>query len=54
MTEQNERDIIHPITIILDGLTSYHAWSQNMTIIIKGSQTMEVCNWFDSQARTHT
>ena len=36
MVQQNERDIIHPITIILDGSTSYYAWSQNMTIFLKG------------------
>ena len=36
MAKQNERDIIHPITIILDGPTSYHARSQNMTVFLKG------------------
>ena len=36
MAQQNKRDIIRPITIMLDGLTSYHAWSQNMTIFPKG------------------
>ena len=36
MAQQNERDIIRPITIMLDGSTSYHAWSQNMTIFLKG------------------
>ena len=36
MTQQNERDIIRPITIMLDGPTSYHAWSQNMTVFLKG------------------
>ena len=36
MAQQNERDIIRPITIILDGLTNYHAWSQNMTVFLKG------------------
>ena len=36
MAQQNERDIIRPITIILDGPTSYHAWSQNMTVFLKG------------------
>ena len=36
MAQQNERDIIHPITIMLDGPTSYHAWSQNMIIFLKG------------------
>ncbi|KAL5862150.1 hypothetical protein ACOSQ3_003433 [Xanthoceras sorbifolium] len=38
MAQQNERDIIRPITIILDGPTSYHAWSQNMTVFLKGSK----------------
>jgi hypothetical protein len=28
--------ITHPITVILDGPTSYHAWSQNMTVFLKG------------------
>ena len=36
MAQQNERDILRPITIMLDGPTSYHAWSQNMTIFLKG------------------
>ena len=36
MAQQNERDIICPITIMLDGPTSYHAWSQNITIFLKG------------------
>ena len=36
MAQQNERDIIRPITIMLDGPTSYHTWSQNMTIFLKG------------------
>ena len=36
MAQQNERDIIRPITIMLDGPTSYHAWSQNMTVFLKG------------------
>ena len=35
MAQQNERDIIRPITILLDGPTSYHAWSQNMTVFLK-------------------
>uniref|UniRef100_A0A2N9HUY6 Reverse transcriptase Ty1/copia-type domain-containing protein n=1 Tax=Fagus sylvatica TaxID=28930 RepID=A0A2N9HUY6_FAGSY len=29
-------EITHPITVILDGLTSYHAWSQNMIVFLKG------------------
>ncbi|KAL5804741.1 hypothetical protein ACOSQ3_031541 [Xanthoceras sorbifolium] len=36
MAQQNERYIIRPITIVLDGPTSYHAWSQNMTVFLKG------------------
>ena len=36
MVQQNERDIIRPITIMLDGPASYHAWSQNMTVFLKG------------------
>ena len=36
MAQQNERDIIRPITIMLDGPISYHAWSQNMTVFLKG------------------
>ena len=36
MAQQNERDIIRPITIMLDGPTSYHAWSQNMIVFLKG------------------
>ena len=35
MAQQNDRDIIRPITIMLDGPTSYHAWSQNMTVFLK-------------------
>ena len=34
MAQQNERDI-RPIIIMLDGSTSYHAWSQNMTVFLK-------------------
>ena len=36
MAQQNERDIIRPITIMLDGPTSYHAWSQNIIVFLKG------------------
>ena len=36
MAQQNKQDIIRPITVILDGPTSYHAWSQNMTVFLKG------------------
>ena len=35
MTQQNERDIIRSITVILNGPTSYHAWSQNMIVFLK-------------------
>ena len=36
IAQQSERDIIRPITIMLDGSTSYHAWSQNMTVFLRG------------------
>ena len=36
MAQENERDIICPITVIPDGPTTYHAWSQNMIIFLKG------------------
>ena len=36
MAQQNDWDIICPITIMLDGPTSYHAWSQNITVFLKG------------------
>ena len=36
MAQQNERDIIRSMTIMLDGSTSYHAWSQNMVVFLKG------------------
>ena len=36
MAQQNEQDIIRHITIILDGPTSYHAWSQKITVFLKG------------------
>ena len=36
MAQQNKRDIIRPITIMLDGPISYHAWSQNITVFLKG------------------
>jgi hypothetical protein len=29
-------EITYPITIILDGPTSYHAWSQNIIFFLKG------------------
>ena len=35
MAQQSERDIIRPITIMLDGPTSYRAQSQNMTVFLK-------------------
>ena len=40
MTQLNKQDIIHPITIILDDPTSYHLWSQNMTIFLKGGKLL--------------
>ena len=36
MAQPNERDIIRPITIMFDGPTSYHAWSQNRNVFLKG------------------
>ena len=36
MAQQNERDIIRPITIMLDDPSNYHAWFQNMIIFLKG------------------
>ena len=38
MAQQNERDIVCPITIMLDGPTSYHAQSQNMIVFLKGCE----------------
>ena len=35
MAQQSERDIIRPITITLDGPTSYHAWSQKIIVFLK-------------------
>ena len=29
-------EITHPITIVFDGPTSYHSWSQNMIVFLKG------------------
>ena len=29
-------EITYTITVILDGPASYHAWSQNMTVFLKG------------------
>ena len=36
MGSTSGHEITHPITIILDGPASYHAWSQNMTVFLKG------------------
>uniref|UniRef100_A0A2N9GQ28 Reverse transcriptase Ty1/copia-type domain-containing protein n=1 Tax=Fagus sylvatica TaxID=28930 RepID=A0A2N9GQ28_FAGSY len=36
MGSTSGHEITHPITVILDGPTSYHAWSQNMTVFLKG------------------
>ena len=30
--------LLRPITIMLDGPTNYHAWSQNMTVFLKDSK----------------
>ena len=37
MDQQNELDIIRPITIMLDGPASYHAWSQIYDYLSQGS-----------------
>jgi hypothetical protein len=36
MGSTSGHEITHPITVILDGPTSYHAWSQDMTVFLKG------------------
>jgi hypothetical protein len=36
MGSTSGHEITHPITVILDGPTSYHAWSQNMIVFLKG------------------
>uniref|UniRef100_A0A2N9IVC8 Integrase catalytic domain-containing protein n=1 Tax=Fagus sylvatica TaxID=28930 RepID=A0A2N9IVC8_FAGSY len=36
MGSTSGHEITHPITVILDGPASYHAWSQNMTVFLKG------------------
>ena len=36
MAQKNKRDIVHPITVILDGPNTFHAWSQHITIFPKG------------------
>uniref|UniRef100_A0A2N9GWE6 Retrotransposon Copia-like N-terminal domain-containing protein n=1 Tax=Fagus sylvatica TaxID=28930 RepID=A0A2N9GWE6_FAGSY len=36
MGSTSGHEITHPITIILDGPASYHAWSQNMIVFLKG------------------
>ena len=36
MGSTSSHEITHPITVILDGPTSYHAWSQNMNVFLKG------------------
>uniref|UniRef100_A0A2N9GEJ7 Retrovirus-related Pol polyprotein from transposon TNT 1-94-like beta-barrel domain-containing protein n=1 Tax=Fagus sylvatica TaxID=28930 RepID=A0A2N9GEJ7_FAGSY len=38
MGSTSGHEITHPITVILDGPTSYHAWSQNMIVFLKGRQ----------------
>ena len=38
MGSTSGHEITHPITVILDGPTSYHAWSQNMIVFLKGCQ----------------
>uniref|UniRef100_A0A2N9FNI5 Reverse transcriptase Ty1/copia-type domain-containing protein n=1 Tax=Fagus sylvatica TaxID=28930 RepID=A0A2N9FNI5_FAGSY len=36
MDSTSSHEITHPITVILDGPISYHAWSQNMIVFLKG------------------
>ena len=36
MGSTSGHEITHPITVILDGPASNHAWSQNMIIFLKG------------------
>uniref|UniRef100_A0A2N9EDP9 Integrase catalytic domain-containing protein n=1 Tax=Fagus sylvatica TaxID=28930 RepID=A0A2N9EDP9_FAGSY len=36
MGSTSGHEITHPITVILDGPTSYHSWSQTMTVFLKG------------------
>ena len=36
MGSTSGHEITHPITVILDGPASYHAWSQNMIVFLKG------------------
>jgi hypothetical protein len=36
MGSTSGHEITHPITVILDGPASYHAWFQNMTVFLKG------------------
>jgi hypothetical protein len=35
MGSTSGHEITHPITIILNGPTSFHAWSQNMIVFLK-------------------
>ena len=37
-------EITHPITIILDGPASYHAWFQNMIVFLKGRRLWRYVN----------
>ena len=36
MGSTSSHEITHPITVILDGPASYHAWSQNIIVFLKG------------------
>uniref|UniRef100_A0A2N9FDX8 Retrotransposon Copia-like N-terminal domain-containing protein n=1 Tax=Fagus sylvatica TaxID=28930 RepID=A0A2N9FDX8_FAGSY len=36
MGSTSGHEITHPITVILDGPASYHAWSQNLIVFLKG------------------
>ena len=36
MCSTSGHEITNPITVVLDGPTSYHSWSQNMIVFLKG------------------
>uniref|UniRef100_A0A2N9IYG8 Uncharacterized protein n=1 Tax=Fagus sylvatica TaxID=28930 RepID=A0A2N9IYG8_FAGSY len=36
MSSTSRHEITHPITTVLDGPASYHTWSQNMIVFLKG------------------
>ena len=45
MDQENEWDIVRPITIILGDPTTYHAWSQNITVFLMGHK---LCHYVTS------